>query len=182
MNRQIRKWWAGWWKWYYKADEEPYVPPEFMPAPPALVSAVSAHNSQLTTKNIQSQLTTMAQQQGLLNKHMQQHSQVHLNGPTGPNPTFTNPFSGTWEKFLAGRDPTSALAHGFLAKHLGGDCGEPLALLLGDLLNRIKELEDANPWQKSYDQIADEKEAAADDDEDEADCGNATPWDGAYGA
>jgi hypothetical protein len=63
-----------------------------------------------------------------------------------------------WEAHLAGREPTSTLAYEFLTATNDGFAA-PLNIVLGDLRSRIKELEDTNPFQKSYDQIADEKEA-----------------------
>ena len=94
--------------------------------------------------------------QGLLGSALAQATQQF---PGGTLSITGNPTASPWEAFLAGRTPTAELGLKFLNGSPSGFWAEPLNLVLGECLARIKELEDSNPWQKSYDQIADEREA-----------------------
>lgn len=157
-------------------------PPPTIVTDPQLISAVDHHNQAFKAqmginKSIQNQwkMSSFSQQlmssQNTLNQQSGQlgmigsasiqasPAQIATGFPTGF--LAGNPTTDPWEAWLAGRTPTAELGLLFLKGSPDGFWAEPLTLVLSECLDRIKELEDTNPWQKSYDQIADEKEARA---------------------
>ncbi len=153
------------------------------PPPPPLKVLTTGFATQLGQASVSSQMSLMSQHvqahQNLLNQQQgpsliggisgligsttqQGLSASTLNNAFAPRTQTMKPEQSAWDAFLAGRKPTGELAYRFLEDQSYGGWAEPLNYVLGDLLKRVKELEDTNPWQKSYDQIADEKEAKND--------------------